>query len=112
MRLFYGGPAQARVIGEARWTAANRWTVDVPAATAAEALCQPGERFEVALDEPLRTLRGMTDDALFELAMAGIGSVEELAAATPDQVKKLSATLPKVRAWQRDAAGNLNPMEE
>ena len=112
MRLFYGGPAQARVIGEARWTAANRWTVDVPAAVAAEALCQPGERFEVAQDEPLRMVLGMTDEALFELAVAGVGSMADLAALDADRVKELSTNLPKLATWKRRAEGILQKMEE
>jgi len=112
MRLYYGGPAQARVIGETSWGRANNWTADVPAAVASEALCQPGEQFEVALDEPLRQLHDMTDEALFELAMAGVGNLVELAALDAERVKELSINLPKIAAWKRQAAGFLKKLEE
>lgn len=112
MRLFYGGPAQARMIGEAQWVRANNWTADVSAAMAAEALSQPGERFEVALDEPLRQLHDMTDDALLELAMAGVSNLVDLAALGAERVKELSTNLPKLAAWKRQAAGFLKKLEE
>jgi predicted flap endonuclease-1-like 5' DNA nuclease len=112
MRLHYGGPAGVRVIGDLRWSRENDWTVDAPALLAAEALCQSGERFEAAQDEPLKRLHGITDDALLDLAMAGVGNVDELAALDADQVKNLSATLPKIAAWKRQAAGILKQTEE
>lgn len=112
MRIYYGGPAQAREIGEVRWERKGNWTQDVTAQMAAECLCQPGERFEVAQDDPLRLISGMTDEALFELAMAGVGSLADLAALDGDQVKNSSTTLPKLSAWKRQAAGILKKMEE
>ncbi len=111
MRIYYGGPAQARTMGEANWDRGNRWTVDVPAKTAAEALCQPGEQFEVAQDEELRMLKEMTDEALFELAIAGVGSLRDLANLRDDQAKEFSVTLPKLAAWKRQAEGILKKEE-
>lgn len=98
MRIHWGGYGK-RMIGKFTWSRESGYTVDLPGKVAADCLAQPGEPFSVAADEPLRRLDGITDEALFELAMAGIGTLGELARAQESALTDVRVDAKKLTAW-------------
>lgn len=110
MRITYLSNA-TRVIDDLRWERANDHTVDVPGRQAGDVLSQPGEAFVIAADEPLRKLNRISEDELIELALNGIGSLEELAELQPDAIKSIHPR--KLAAWidQARQAGSIQSEE-
>ncbi|KKM08391.1 hypothetical protein SY88_23670 [Clostridiales bacterium PH28_bin88] len=100
MRIIYKSNMM-RQIGNQVWSRDNHHTVDVPGDLAGEVLSQPGEPFEIAADEPLRALAGIDETELVELALAGIGSLEDLAKATKDEITTINQQ--QLAAWIKQA---------
>jgi predicted flap endonuclease-1-like 5' DNA nuclease len=90
-----------RRIGSLVWDRENHHTVDVPGELAGEVLSQPGEPFEIAADDPLRALVGIDEAGLIELALAGIGSLDDLAQASKDEITNINQQ--KLAAWIKQA---------
>lgn len=100
MRIIYKSN-MTRQIGELVWSRDNHHTVDVPGELAAEVLSQPGEPFEIAADDPLRGLDGIDEAGLVELALAGIGSLEDLARTAKDEITNINQQ--QLAAWIKQA---------
>jgi predicted flap endonuclease-1-like 5' DNA nuclease len=77
---------------------------DVPASLAVELLTTPEDEFVVAADaEPLTGLHGVGPQRAAELALAGIGSLTDLAALDEDGIARLAegiwASARQVEGW-------------
>jgi len=100
MRINYKSN-MTRQMGELVWSLDNHHTVDVPGDLAGEVLSQPGEPFEIAADEPLRALTGIDEAGLIELALAGIGSLDDLAKASKDEITNINQQ--QLAVWIKQA---------
>lgn len=107
MLIEYTGFTGRRWLVEAyEWSARTGFRQDVPARVAAAMLTDPHGEFRVCPAEPLLQLPGLDGEMAGRLALAGIGSGRELAAAR--QAKRLAAeigaTTRQVGGWIRAAA--------
>jgi len=105
---YTGSRIKRRIVGHHEWSAVTGWVQDVAAALAAELLT--GSGFEVDPGEPLLTLAGVNADNAGELALAGVGSLADLAGLSAIEIKRLARALPwasesKIKSWCRQAKG-------
>jgi len=88
------------------WTAENGFVQDVDAGTAANLLTLPGQDFVVDAGEPLRQIGGLPGLEV-ELALAGIGSLAELAGLDRNEAGRLAQAMQVapavVRGWIGEA---------
>lgn len=102
-----------RLVAHYEWSTATGFVQEVTEADlAAELLTAPDQRFAVDTAEPLLTLKGVGQQRAAELALAGIGSMADLAALDGAGVQRLAALIngsqQQVRAWVRQAQGILS----
>ena len=115
MLIRFVGPAHVRrVVGPYEWAEHNDFVQDVPADVAADLLTSPEGRFVVECEwEPLAHTAPVpaTDEVLAALALAGIGSVIDMAALDEAGIEHLSryAGLDSalVSAWADSARDSL-----
>ena len=100
------------MVGAYRWAQDTGYVADVDADTAAELLTQPRNEFVVDSDDPLLSIRGIGPQRAAELALAGIGSMDDLAALNPDEIERLAAQIfgskKQVWAWVRQVKKRLS----
>lgn len=104
MRIIFTGPKLVRrLVGDYEWSTATGFVQEVDAATAAELLTSPEGRFAPAPDEPLLALPGVGEQRIGELALAGIGHVDDLAALDDEGIRsladKLWASAKQIEKW-------------
>lgn len=116
MRIRFVGPGAGgvtiRLVGVYRWAPDTGYVADVDADTAAELLTQPRNEFVVDSDDPLLSISGIGSQRAAELALAGIGSMADLAALNSDEIERLAAQIfgskKQVWAWVRDVKKRLS----
>lgn len=80
MLIRYTGPGtRRRLVEQYEWSRQTGFRQDVPAGMAALLVTDPSGEFEIAPEEPLLRLLGLTAEIAGRLALAGIGSARELA---------------------------------
>jgi len=88
------------------WSAENGFVQDVDAGMAANLLTLPGQDFVVDAGEPLRQIGGLPGLEV-ELALAGIGSLAELAGLDRNEAGRLAQVMQVapavVRGWAAEA---------
>ncbi len=112
-----GAQVIRRVVGAYEWSRDVGFVqeVDDPV-TVATLLTEPDGRFIVDPDEPLLALKGVGEQTLAELALAGIATVAALAALDADGVARLDqaiwASARQIKGWVDAARKVLNPTSE
>jgi predicted flap endonuclease-1-like 5' DNA nuclease len=95
-----------RIVGAHEWTNANGYVVDV--ADKEQALDLISQRnFEVDKSDALCTLEGVGPSRAAALALAGVGSLEDLATLDKEGVERVAQEVgvpaTQVRAWAKQA---------
>jgi hypothetical protein len=91
MKLEFTGKRHIRrIVGEVEWSAKAGWVQEVPAELAAELLTSPEARFKVSDSDPSRDLKGITEDEIVALILAGIESVGALRELDDEGITRLS----------------------
>lgn len=93
MRIRYVGLAGLRVLGAYRWEPKNGYVTEVDAQTAAELLTYPRPDFVLDTDEPLTTIDGIGPQRAVELALAGVGSIADLAGLDEAGMERLAQAI-------------------
>jgi len=92
MLIEYTGPkTRIRLVAGHTWSRDNGYSQDVDAGLAAVLLTEPGDDFRVHPDEPLLALEGGSQEMAGRLALAGIGSLEQLQELSEPQLAMLGA---------------------
>lgn len=108
MRIRYNKTTGRRLWGALEWSAAAGRVREVEEAGLVTALLlQPGDQFCVDASEPMLTIPGVTSDTAGNLALAGVGSMGQLARLSGPEIrrvaKELRADRRAVAAWVRAA---------
>lgn len=106
MRIRYNGSGRRR-LGDLVWDRENGYVVDVSAEVAAALLTYPYPQFSLDESEPLLELGCILGFQVAELALAGVGSVEELAELDDAGAEEVAAELgvePPLVGWWIDQA--------
>jgi predicted flap endonuclease-1-like 5' DNA nuclease len=100
------GPVR-RLVENYEWSALAGWVQDIPAQLAAELLTAPQGEFKISADEPLLEVQGIGPARALELAVAGIGTVTDLAGLDTAGIKRVAeetrASSKQVRDWTAQA---------
>jgi predicted flap endonuclease-1-like 5' DNA nuclease len=100
------GPVR-RLVGSHEWSDKAGWVQDIPAQLAAELLTAPQGEFKISADEPLLEIQGIGPARALELAVAGIGTVMDLAGLDTAGIKRIAAetraSVQQVRDWAAQA---------
>ena len=109
MRLRYNKMTGRRLWGALEWSATAGRVREVDDADLVVALLlQPQDQFSIDASEPLLKIAGVNPDVAGNLALAGVGSVQQLAAyrkaGIKDLAKSLKLPVRVVGAWVRAAA--------
>jgi predicted flap endonuclease-1-like 5' DNA nuclease len=107
VKIRYVGPGAGgvtiRLIGAFRWAPDTGYVQDVGAEMAASLLTQPETEFVIDSSETLTALHDVGPQRAAEMALAGIGSVADLAALDEDGIARLAkgmfASERQVKAW-------------
>lgn len=110
---FVGPQVVRRLVAQYEWSTATGFVQEVTEADlVAELLTDPTGHFVVDAADPLLTLKGVGPQRAAELALAGIGTLGDLAALDGSGIQRLAAVISgssqQVRAWVRQAQGILN----
>jgi hypothetical protein len=87
---FTGKRTVRRIVGDIEWSVKAGLVQEAPAELAAELLTSPEGRFKVAESDPFCKLKGITEDQIIELLLAGIGTVEALRGLDDEGITRLS----------------------
>jgi len=92
MRLRYLRPSEyvARVVGEYEWSQRQGWVQDVDAPLAAILLTDPKDEWAVDAEDPLVALKGIGPQRAAGLALAGVGTLEDMAALDADGIAQVA----------------------
>jgi len=116
MRIRYIGQATVRILGPYTWSPENGHVQSVDAETAANLLTYPRPQFQIDPDEPLMVLKGVGEQRMAELALAGIARIGEMAALDEDGIKRLAdqvwASEKQIRVWVEQARNYIKKQEE